>query len=67
AVGRNQLGDFILSNGKLLTDEYISNNEKEVNNLVNSLELYQAYDYDLKYKNWKNIPFVYIPEDFKFK
>jgi DNA topoisomerase-3 len=85
AVGRNQLGDFILSNGKLLTDEYISNNEKEVNNLVNSLgklennkyvityvaghivELYQAYDYDLKYKNWKNIPFGYIPEDFKFK
>jgi DNA topoisomerase-3 len=29
--------------------------------------LYQAYDYDPKFKNWKNLPFCYIPDDFKFK
>ena len=85
AVGRKKLGDFLLSNEKLLTDDYITKNEKEVNSLVNRLgkiennnyiityvaghivELYQAYDYDTKYKNWENIPFGYIPEDFKFK
>lgn len=83
AVGRKQLGDFLLPNGKILTNEYISNNEKEINSLVNNIgklensnyiityvaghivELYQAYDYDSKYKNWKNIPFGYIPEEFK--
>src|SRR5882757_2000078 len=85
AVGRKQLGDFLLSNEKLLTDDYITKNEKEVNSLVNRLgkiensnyiityvacnivELYQTYDYDSKYKNWKNISLGYLPKDFKFK
>ena len=85
AVGRKQFGDFILSNGELLTDNYITKDEKKVNGLVSRLgkiensnyiitylaghivELYQAYDYDPKYKNWNNIPFGYIPEKFEFK
>lgn len=29
AVGRKQFGDFILSNGELLTDNYITRDEKK--------------------------------------
>lgn len=30
-------------------------------------ELYQAFDYNSTYKNWRNIPFPFIPEPFKVK
>lgn len=31
------------------------------------LELFNAKDYDESYKNWRNIPYQYIPKEFKFK
>ena len=31
------------------------------------IELWQAEDYDSSYKNWRRIPYQYVPETFKFK
>lgn len=82
AAGRKILGDFII-NGTLITNDYLSKNDKKVQGMVsrqgklendNYIIMYavghlcglaQAYDYNPSYKNWRNIPSKFYPEEFK--
>lgn len=85
ALGSSFLGKFYLSNGTLLTPDYLTKNEKVAKSTVSRMgklendnfiimfaaghlvELYQAKDYDPKYKNWRAIPNGYVPNPFKMK
>ena len=31
------------------------------------ISLFNATDYDASYSNWRNIPYQYLPEEFKYK
>lgn len=53
---------IVAKNGRLENDNFII--QFAAGHLV---ELYQAVDYDESYKNWRNIPFPYIPDPFKMK
>ncbi|QUH22013.1 type IA DNA topoisomerase [Alkaliphilus sp. B6464] len=47
---------------------FVENNEYIISFAQGHLvELYQAYDYDQSYKNWRNIPDNFIPNPFKTK
>lgn len=85
ALGSSIFGKFYLSNGTLLTPDYIAKNEKIAKSTVarmgkiendkfiimfaagHLVELYQAKDYDAKFKNWREIPNGYVPNPFKMK
>lgn len=62
AKNEKMVNGIVSKMGKLENDKYIIMFAS--GHLV---ELYQAKDYDPKFKNWREIPFPYIPKPFKMK